>query len=408
MKNIVAILIFATLPLQLLSQFNYKKGYIIDNSGKRYECELLSSDNEEKGEDYLYRLTKHNKSKKVNVEQVKEFGINDQYRFVRKKVKLDISNGVVKRKEDIEKSATYQEGAVFLLELVKSDVVSLYYFLYEGKEFFFYKMNDGVTRLLIYKRYTVEVASGLASEYYYDNTFKKQLEVDLKCTIDLKTVSYEKESLVDYILTYIKEKGKIAEQVKELDPAKLNFKLSASYNNLGFYLFKDKISGYDFGNTNDYSFGAEIEYLFSFNKNKFGVFTELNYNQFSNEFKHNGDVEPDVNTVNPISEIDYKYLSLPIGVVYNFRLSSIAKVFVKAAIVPSFSISDSRINIYNKFNTYEIPNTVYSRFSAGFSVGPVNFEYGYYPSRNITKNTKESEFDQMNFKLSVDVLKFDL
>ncbi|HZL09529.1 MAG TPA: hypothetical protein VFC65_05995 [Prolixibacteraceae bacterium] len=128
-KKILNILIFL-LPIHLLAQTQYEKGYVIDDDEIKNPCWLFNFGMENKGEDYLYKFEKNVKAQKNDIKDFQEFGVEGEIKYVRKFIKLDVSSGQIKTLNDtIGRSDILY---AFLQELVGLELASLYYF-YLGK-----------------------------------------------------------------------------------------------------------------------------------------------------------------------------------------------------------------------------------------------------------------------------------
>ena len=170
-KKILYILFFL-LPIHLFAQTQYEKGYVIDNDGIKKPCWLFNSGMENKGEDYLYKFEKNDKAQKIYIKNFQEFGVEGEIKYVREFIRLDVSGDKINTLNDTIGHSEILDGYGFLLQLVSSKIASLYYFYYEGKEFYFFRVGDSKISYLVFKKYQLDVAIGVTTQILYDNDFK--------------------------------------------------------------------------------------------------------------------------------------------------------------------------------------------------------------------------------------------
>jgi hypothetical protein len=384
---------------------------VVLNSGKRHQCEIQALGEFEKGDEYQFRPNQNSEMKKIDIKRVKEFGVENEFRFLRQNVSIDISDGVVSKKEDIDSSYKILKGSVFLLELIKARLASLYMYVYQGEKYFFYKKKENEKILpLYYKKYTIKDSGGSVKEILYDNSYLEVLKKELPCSYDFDNqtkkngvskysednVMYNEVKLIEYFRYYNESYGYKYIEKKEYNSNKLKFNIFGGFNSIDFFQQRNELTGFKFDTKNVFSFGGEVEYMFEKNNNMFGVFTELSYLKYKNDYKFASDVT---------YSIDYSFLEIPLGIMYKVDILDWLNVYAKASLALGLSINNSYIYLGPK---YDISTTFYSMFAGGIGFGPVNLEFDFYPTRNVTKKTSGSEFDQMKFKISVNLLEIEL
>jgi hypothetical protein len=125
-------------PMFLSGQTKFEPGYIISIDGIRKDCFIRNAGMEGKGEGYYYKINKKDKPQKVEVEQIKEFGIEGELRFVRTFIEVDVSGDRIKQYKDTLNHEDIEKGYAYLTHCVYSELASLYSFFNEWKLFYFY------------------------------------------------------------------------------------------------------------------------------------------------------------------------------------------------------------------------------------------------------------------------------
>ncbi|MCL3780920.1 hypothetical protein EMN47_11055 [Prolixibacteraceae bacterium JC049] len=399
MKSIYLLLVVLLLPGYLLAQIKFTPGYVITSKNERKQCLLLNTGIEHSGGKYIYKLHKDSASNPVEVEQIKAFGVDDGSQFIRHKVKLDISGSTIKNLKDTLNHAQWQEGHVFLEEMIASKAASLYYFTYEGNDFFFYKKGVSKIQHLIFKKYELEISSGLTSQIFYDNRFKEQLKLNMPCAMKTSGLSYTRKSLMRYFKTYIREQNiDINTEVKE-QKGKFKVQLAFLSNSSSFKLEeKQTMLSYDFGSENSISFGIGAEYLFPFNRNKWGLFVEGNYVDCSFSFSSS-------NT--PFaSELSYKHIDIPVGLIHYFNLSDDLRLYVKGGLCTSVKL-DSKFTIGNSDYNRDTSESTSLLVGVGVNYKRFSAEFKAYSAKDIVQNLSmyKSEYKQMQIRLAYDLFR---
>lgn len=380
------------IPLTSISQVLFKEGYFINKRDQEISCLLMNPGVEGKGESYIYKIRRSDSPKNFDISLVKEFGIKNEVKFVREEIEINFPDKSVSNKKTIGKYKKSEKGYAFLNELINSDIATLYSFYYEGRKFFFYRIGDSKLVQLVFDEYNIEVSPGIISEVVRDNTFKEQLKIDLPCSIPMSKVYFTQKSLVKYFQTYISEKGAVAIKHKIRNKSMLNFKIGISASNVKYNLSLSKLSSINFDEKTMYGMGGELEYLFSFNRNKLGLFMEFNYHMYKNSQREN---------INSVTELNYNFWDLPMGFVYNINLTSKSKVFVKLGYVPSFVSESSYLTIHTERNKHNIRSTSNLMFAAGFTYGKFGLEIRKSFKRNMTQHIyqKGSDFEFLSVRL---------
>ena len=97
MKKRILFLLAAILSLNCYSQISFEKGYYIDNTNQKINCLIKNIDWKNNPTEFEYKLSKNSESKKTTIKTIKEFGIDNISKYIRRTVSIDRSS------EDINK-----------------------------------------------------------------------------------------------------------------------------------------------------------------------------------------------------------------------------------------------------------------------------------------------------------------
>lgn len=399
MKHLTSLIIVSLFCCSsLLAQTKFHEGYVVDNKGVKKKCLLANCGTENSGLEYVYKIDKDSAHKSLDVENFKEFGVDDQERFIREEIIVDLSYDKIKQLKDTLDHSEAVQGHAFLQEVIGSPLASLYYFYYEGKEFFFYKKGSSKIQLLLYKKYQKEVASGVPEEVYYDRRFQEQLNMNIPCSINHKHLNYSRRSLSKYFRCYIEENNGEMKIESKVQKGSIAFRVSGGIETSLFTMLEPRTNkAYEFSTNTSPKFGAELEYCFPFNRRKLGLcvggyFSEGDYKFESELFD---------------ADLTLQKISIPVSVVYYFNLTDALRVFVKGGIVIDKISGESRFRVaYTNYNdqlsgsnSFNIGAGIcYKRFNLAFFTNSVDNYFSY-------SNMYGSEYTQTTFQLSYDLFK---
>ncbi|WP_299061249.1 hypothetical protein [uncultured Polaribacter sp.] len=175
---------------------------------------------------------------------------------------------------------------------------------------FFYKKNTSEVKQLVFKSFTTGFSSTIKKNEYY----KQQLLINLNCEKikagKLKSLKYRKSDLVDIFTLYntCAKSKMINYSLKNSKKSKSIFKLNikSGVNFSSFFLGNDiAIRNLSFENKQPLRFGFELEYLFPFNNNKWGLIIEPTYNSPYKDSKED--------TIARETTIEYSSIEIPLG-----------------------------------------------------------------------------------------------
>lgn len=384
MKNKLFILIFLSTIVNY-SQIKFEKGYFIDNKNVETNCLIKNADWKNNPKKFEFKINENSEVKSASIDSIKEFGLGDEFKYIKSKVVLDISPYRVEELDTIS-TPTYQEEEHFLRVLVEGKA-TLYQLVDDRFVRYFYKIDNAQIIQLIYKRYLKSDKITILKNNY----FKKQLFENMLCNnnkTDIDKIEYFQKDLVNFFIKFNKcTKNNYEKHIKsdqnfflKFRPGLTSRKLNVDFNQSNYYEV-------DFETKYSYRIGFEAEFLLPFFNNKWSVFIDPNYQQYEAEFvKNNEDIEAGVKTIN----IDYYNIELPIGLKYNFYLNKNSKIFVNSALIMNFN-NDSNLNYYRDDNSlvksYKLDLKENFAFGTGYSFkNRYNIELQLQTNKKIIRN----------------------
>jgi len=340
MKNKLLFLLIAILSLNCYSQISFEKGYYINNSNQKTDCLIKNIDWKNNPTEFKYRLSENSEPKDITIKTVKEFGVYNISKYIRRTVNIDRSSKIT-MKLSTDKKPVFKEEELFLRVLVESKY-NLYEYVDGIVSRYFYSKENSAIEQLVFKKYkTIDNKIG------ENNRFRQQLWVDLKCEnfkkSKIKSLGYNKNDLVQFFtdynechnreLTYFEPKPK-----RDLFNLTFRPRLNSSSLSIQNSIYKSRNT--DFENKTGFEFGLEFEFILPYNKNKWGIAIEPTYRKFKSEkTKVENRVFGGILTTN----VDYNLMEIPVSIRHYFFLNKDSKIFVNASYIFNFSPRSSII-----------------------------------------------------------------
>jgi len=363
MKVKMLCLLLIVLISKSWAQIEYEKGYFIDNNQVRVECLIKNSDWKNNPTSFEYRLDASDQPKLASIDGVKEFAIEGSSKYVRADIMIDRSSDKL-FEMDYDKEPDWHPERQFLKFLVEGSA-SLLRFADGNLERFFYQVND-TTRQLIYKKYLPE--SGEALE---NNAFRQQLWIDVRCgntpTQVYKGIDYNKRDLMRYFKDYARCRGEeqtdyTQKKDKNIFHMKVTPGMSYSSMSLRDSYNRNKTLNMDFKNTLNFRIGIEGEFILPFNRNKWSIVVEPNYQAYSSTATLKGNSYTTTNNA----------IEIPVGVRYYSFLTNESRIFANAFVNTNLPRNDASVA------GFEITTTVNFMGGAGFEFKKLSAEIRYY------------------------------
>jgi len=319
----VLIVMFAFQSAGLIAQMHFEKGYFESNDGSITKCLIKNEDWYKTPDQFKYKLLTDENIQLKKIEEIKEFGIDNQTKYLRADVNVDISPSSLNELTD-SRNPVWKKKLVFLKVLVEGKAC-LYKYSEPGLERFFYKVDTLAIEQLINKEFINRQRNTTA----INDTFKIQLMQNLICeSSDERRVEYPdyyEKDLVKYFITFnqCSDPGfKVIKPFIQRDI--LNISLFGGINSTSVTIENESATYYnaDFKQELTYHAGAGIEYILPIFKNKWSVIMESVYNQF------NTSLHTDAGS----RTIDYKALSFSMYAKYYLFLNDQCKISIKGGL----------------------------------------------------------------------------
>ncbi|MFD1095579.1 tRNA modification GTPase [Salegentibacter chungangensis] len=398
MKKQLLILLLTILSINTYSQISFEKGYFINNSNQRTECQIKNEDWRNNPTEFEYRLSENSKPEKARINSVKEFGIYNTSKYFKHRLSIDRSSDKI-NEMSYEKKPLFEEDELFLKVLVEGKA-NLYEYVEGPLTRYFYNKNNSDIEQLIHKSY--KNADGDVAK---NMRFRQQLWNNLKCPqfklSKIEDVDYSQTDLVRFFTEYSNcNKAKVTtfEQKKERDF--FNLSLRPRMNSSSLALQKST-SGYtwniDFGNKTGIAFGVEAEFILPFNKNKWSLLIEPTYQNFKSEKTIEAE---NVSGGKLKTEVNYSSIEIPLSLRHYFYLNNNSKIFADISYIFDSS-SSSQVKLTraddSDLSTFE-PLEIKSGKSVAFGIGyklndKYSLELRYLTSRDILTNYSHWDSD---------------
>lgn len=333
MKNYI-LLFVSIISVNINSQIAFEQGYFINNANQKINCLLKNKDWKNNPEEFQYKLNNNDDPKIETIKTVKEFGIENSFKYVRATVDIDRSSENIDNLSDL-RNANFKEETIFLKALIEGEA-NLYEYKYGSLNKFFYSIIDKKITQLIFKQYLIEDKIG-------NNTlYKNQLIADMNCDFKEKNkindLKYKKEDLLNFFIRYnqCKKNSFINYDEKEQKLDLLNLTVRPGVNISSLSIKNEAGANTEFvnyGNNVSFRLGIEAEVILPFNKNKWGLFVEPSFQKF----------EANTTQDNQKTTVNYQSIQIPIGVRHYLFLNKNAKFFINGALVLDFSDKESSI-----------------------------------------------------------------
>ena len=283
MNKFLTFVTLVCLSLTTYSQVQFEEGYFIDNEDNKITCLIKNMEWRDNPQEFTYQLKGETTSKLISIESVKEFGIIKPVNpliFKRFTVNIDQSTSDVSRM-DRNRLPVFEEMQVFL-QLIVEGKANLYYYEQGNLERYFFQLDNGEVKQLIYKRYLDQ-----NNDFKENNLYKQQLLTEMKCDrismADINRLSYKKRLLVEFFIKYNQCMG--IEPLNYETPVKqdrfnLTFKGGNSFATADFRFVKSETRDTRFTDLYSPNLNLEAEYILPYNKNKWSIFANSSYTSF--------------------------------------------------------------------------------------------------------------------------------
>jgi hypothetical protein len=205
-----------------------------------------------------------------------------------------------------------------------------------------YRLEDSEINQLVYKRYRLSNKTTRIAE---NNAYKQFILNNIKCDKiplkDIENLKYKEESLKDYFINYNKCVGENPTYVETTEKRKFfNFSIKGGLDNSTARVVNTQGGQRDLelGNSTDFRYGVEAEFMLTFRNNKWSLFLEPSLRSSSGSSSVPRD---NIQGGFLNAEFQYKSFELPVGARYYIFLNKNTQVFFNAAYVFDFRNEDT-------------------------------------------------------------------
>lgn len=304
----------------------------------------------------------------MNIESVKEFGINNVSKYIRASVQIDRSSNKFNLLS-YDKSPLFKKEQLYLKVLIQG-YASL--FLYEDnslRRYFYQTVNNDVDQLIFKKYKTPENKIGT------NNKFRNQLYDNLKCVDismeELKFMNYNKKELLNLFEKYNNcHNSEFVNFDEKVTSSLFHLNIRPGLNSSSLSMRNNITSSRNTGYDREWSFrvGLEFEFILGFNKNKWAIIIEPTYQYFKAELE----IANRSNT-----NADYQSIELPLGLRHYLFLNDTSKVFVNASFLYDFALK-------SKVRNLAVGSGINGALGIGYKYkNTCSLEFRYHTSRDI-------------------------
>lgn len=331
MKKQVLFLFAAILSISGYSQTKFEKGYYIDNSNQKVDCLIKNLDWKNNPTEFEYKLSEDSDNKTGTIKDVKEFGINNIFKYARHTVLIDKSSNTISEMSTVS-NPVFNEEELFLKVLIEGKA-SLYSYEKGLLKRYFYNKDESEIEQLIFKKYLIS-----ANQIGENSRYKQQLWNDLKCeTFKISRVeklNYQKNELVRFFIDYNACNNQDFTNFNENQNKgmfNLNIRPGLKSSSLSLQNSFSGSKNIDFDKKLGFRLGIEAEFILPFNNNKWAVVIEPTYQYYKTEKQF----------ALYTGSVDYKSLEFPIGLRHYFFINDNSKIFINALYVFDFSLNST-------------------------------------------------------------------
>lgn len=219
MRRLLNLFLFFCIALVSEAQVNYVQGYFITSDGQRTDAYILirKEDWRDNPKSFSYKIGDTGEAREADLNNIKELGLASGEIFHRVRVQMDRSPDDVTRMsgnlQTSELRAPVFATETLFLRLLVSGKAVLYGYDEGNLHRFFFAVDGGEVKQLVYKRYLVrkegisqldqtkgDLAVGVNEDY------KQQIYNDLKCSDvtmkDIEKLSYNMDKLEKVFTTF--------------------------------------------------------------------------------------------------------------------------------------------------------------------------------------------------------------
>ncbi len=364
--------LFILVSLNSFAQINFEKGYYITQQGEKKEGFIKNIEWKNNPKSIEFRTDPKGKTTTYTLEDIAEFSVSE-FNFKKFEVNIDRSS-IITSKLSHDKNPVFKKETLLLQLLIEGDA-DLYTYKEKSLTRYFLLLNDNIEQL-VYKKY-IQNKSQVAK----NNLFKQQLSQKLKCNSlqakQFENLTYSKADMTGIVKDYntCKNPDFVYNKKENKGSFQLSIRPGVTFNNFkilsdSYYADSEVVN---FKSMPGFRIGAEVEYIFPINKNKWSLISEPTYNYISAEtIDFRGDP----------SYLDYNSFELPLGLRHYLFLNDNSKIYLNASIIVVFQL-DSTVRMFDGYD-FEFESGTNFALSIGYKFkNKFAIEYQYKANEQL-------------------------
>ncbi len=377
------LLIFTT--TKSIAQIEFVKGYFINSSNQRIDCLIKNNDWKDNPTEFTYKLSENADAKSANLNEIKEFSVGESLKYISATIKIDRSSAVISKLSS-DRNPIWLDEKQFLKIVVEGKISLLAYTKGNLSRYFYY--NGDTIVQLIYKKYFAENMVAKTN-----NSFQQQLLVNFTCgnvTDNIRQLKYNILELKKYFIKYNECMGdEIKDYIKQENGDSFHLRASIGINQSysSLIVYPQRIG--DFDSQLSARFGVETEYVLTFNKNKWSIIVEPNYQSYKSNLK--------------AYSVEYNSFEIPVGLRYYMFLNRDSRFFINTLMGKSFPIKS--FMEWNNIERLGITPSLNISAGLGYNYKRISGELRYYMNKDLLNEYQSltARYNRLSFILSIKV-----
>jgi hypothetical protein len=328
-----------------------------------------------------YKLPGEKKVYNISIEDLKSFSIENKLKYIKERVQIDQSVDVKNSNASGRAEPEYIIKNV-LLKVLQEGKVSLYQYKDSKVNRFFYKKDNEKITPLVFKYY--QVSGSLKTNEMFRIKLLENLKINNELDDITKSSKYNEKDLMKIFKTYNEENNsELLIYKEEKNKGKTHLSIKPTFRLVKLPVDETYFNADSAPSGSGFGIGIELEHIFSFNQNKWAVFTQPSY-IFS---KIESDIETSYSWGDRI-EIQNNAIEIPLGVRYYFYFNESSKLFLNA----SFVFNITTLGNYKHFRgdtlrgDFTFQTVQNFAFGIGYKYNDFSVEFNYHSPRAMVAN----------------------
>lgn len=350
------------------AQIRFEPGYFLDNAGIRQDVLIRNIDWKNNPTSFEYRTSEGADTQERTIINTAEFSVGGNT-YKRFDVKIDRSSSVVDRLSD-SPAIDWKSETLYLKRLADGKLALYQYEDSNLVKYFYSDRDHSAATQLIFREYRQD-GRIIANANFRQQLFNlmKDKYADAQ---KFKSTKYQRKELTQLFENYNGVEADAASRSKGEGIFNLKVTLGATFSSMHVETFPNGNFSNDFDTKAGIRAGLQAEYVFPFNRNKWSILTDPNYQNYSNE-----------STSGPHTwTIEYNRLELPIMLRHYFYLTRDYSIFINGGYVANFNLGNSYIRT-NAGEPYKISKNSTWTLGAGVNYKKFSLEARYVPKHGL-------------------------